>query len=550
MDKKHGYMIFKSSIVLFFILSVTYSIGRIFCIMAIPGFQAIMLPLLKTVNDGQEHEIKETITTLSNLLHLTDIEKLVRVKSGQQLLFDNRVSWAKTYLNKAGLLQSTRRGFFHITTMGTEVANNGLESINIKYLRMLIETKNQSSSINKTNNPSGTEENTNKQLAYEHSHQKMSALLEKAKAYGFTNPVTLTIISLLCEVRAQSRKIQVVLEKAKGKVGSEKIVKRRINELLEIGFLIKKNNLNENLKIPSYIIKRNINEIIFEHNLILEKIKNHQRYKNLNRLSREIRKLVIAEFTNNVSSRAVNVHVEVVFRKINPERTSKLPKQKDDTAEGITPDTDLNEGTNNNGDSEYPEMEKDIIDDPTIDIEDLFPPANPSGKPDDGDVIPDDVFKPKPTDPIQDSNSPKRSMIDDNPINPTNSISITEQILNYFKNIRNCKISENFRQIFLSININDNHIALKIDIDDYHDYLIVTSFLPFNEDYLIEMLRLFSNNEMIGNVAIDRTHGDDFVIIKKVVVMKKYNTYEIIKIIEKIISETDTVMEKIIKTYA
>ena len=40
------------------------------------------------------------------------------VPSGQQEVFLNRVGWARTYMKKAGLLESPRRGIFVITERG------------------------------------------------------------------------------------------------------------------------------------------------------------------------------------------------------------------------------------------------------------------------------------------------------------------------------------------------------------------------------------------------------------------------------------------------
>jgi restriction system protein len=50
-------------------------------------------------------------------------------------LFDNRVGWANTYLKKAGLLQSEKRGFVQITNLGLEVLNSNPVKINAAFLR-------------------------------------------------------------------------------------------------------------------------------------------------------------------------------------------------------------------------------------------------------------------------------------------------------------------------------------------------------------------------------------------------------------------------------
>ena len=83
--------------------------------MAIPDYQSIMFPLLIYAGDGKEHSMREAIETLAAQFKLTDDERKVSLSSSPQSLFDNRVGWARTYLKKAGLLDSKRRGYINIT---------------------------------------------------------------------------------------------------------------------------------------------------------------------------------------------------------------------------------------------------------------------------------------------------------------------------------------------------------------------------------------------------------------------------------------------------
>lgn len=89
--------------------------------MAIPDFQSVMLPLLRFVSDGAEHSLREAIDELAKEFQLTDQERNALLESGQQAIFDNRVGWARTYLKKAGLLESTRRAHFRITARGLQL---------------------------------------------------------------------------------------------------------------------------------------------------------------------------------------------------------------------------------------------------------------------------------------------------------------------------------------------------------------------------------------------------------------------------------------------
>lgn len=71
---------------------------------------------------------------LSDQFGLTEVEKNELLPSGQDKVFRNRVAWANTYLKKAGLLRSQRRGYFSITERGKEVLANNPQSIDLKLL--------------------------------------------------------------------------------------------------------------------------------------------------------------------------------------------------------------------------------------------------------------------------------------------------------------------------------------------------------------------------------------------------------------------------------
>lgn len=102
--------------------------------MAIPDFQTIMLPLLKFSADRKEHSLREAIEFLADEFKLTEEERKELLPSGQQATFDNRVGWARTYMLKAGLLESTKRGYFCITDRGLQILKENPEKIDIKLL--------------------------------------------------------------------------------------------------------------------------------------------------------------------------------------------------------------------------------------------------------------------------------------------------------------------------------------------------------------------------------------------------------------------------------
>ncbi|AKD56215.1 restriction endonuclease [Spirosoma radiotolerans] len=107
--------------------------------MPIPDYQSAMLPLLKLVADGQEHKFNDLVDVLSEQFRLTEEEKSELLPSGQSFLFGNRVGWARTYLKKAGLLDSPKRAMIVITERGKDVLRRKPAAINVKYLKQFPE---------------------------------------------------------------------------------------------------------------------------------------------------------------------------------------------------------------------------------------------------------------------------------------------------------------------------------------------------------------------------------------------------------------------------
>jgi restriction system protein len=89
--------------------------------MPVPDYQALMLPLLEQLADGKEHLVREVREEVAAKLRLSEADRAELLPSGQQAMFDNRLGWAKTYMDKAGLLRSVRRGVYQITERGQKV---------------------------------------------------------------------------------------------------------------------------------------------------------------------------------------------------------------------------------------------------------------------------------------------------------------------------------------------------------------------------------------------------------------------------------------------
>jgi restriction system protein len=70
---------------------------------------------------------------------LTPEDQAQLLESGKQAVFENRIGWARTYLKKAGLLQSSGRGLVAITDRGRAVLAEQPTKLNVSYLRQFPE---------------------------------------------------------------------------------------------------------------------------------------------------------------------------------------------------------------------------------------------------------------------------------------------------------------------------------------------------------------------------------------------------------------------------
>jgi len=98
-----------------------------------------MLPLLQHTADGEIYTARGLKETLADHFGLTVEERAQMLPSRQQTTFHNRVAWAKTYLQRSGLLENIRRGHFTITDRGREVLNSSVDRIDIGFLRQFPE---------------------------------------------------------------------------------------------------------------------------------------------------------------------------------------------------------------------------------------------------------------------------------------------------------------------------------------------------------------------------------------------------------------------------
>ncbi|QCO55621.1 restriction endonuclease [Pseudorhodobacter turbinis] len=100
--------------------------------MAIPDYQTMMLPLLREFAAGKTRVV-ECLPALRREFSITEAEAEELLPNGGPLL-SNRANWARTYLGKAGLLRSPKRGFHQITDLGRKVLASNPDEISNKTL--------------------------------------------------------------------------------------------------------------------------------------------------------------------------------------------------------------------------------------------------------------------------------------------------------------------------------------------------------------------------------------------------------------------------------
>lgn len=104
--------------------------------MPIPNFQEIMTPFLKVFEKEKKDvlNMRDVIDLLWKHFNLTEEEKKKLLPSWNDIIFDNRVRFARLYLMKAGLIESKERWFVNITFLWKNELKINKNQINLKYL--------------------------------------------------------------------------------------------------------------------------------------------------------------------------------------------------------------------------------------------------------------------------------------------------------------------------------------------------------------------------------------------------------------------------------
>ena len=101
--------------------------------MAVPKFYEFFGSFLRAVSDGEIHKSKEVQKTIAADMQLSEEDMAEQLPSQRQATYVNRIMWARTYLDKAGLITTPARGQYQITDEGRKALASGVP-IDLKYL--------------------------------------------------------------------------------------------------------------------------------------------------------------------------------------------------------------------------------------------------------------------------------------------------------------------------------------------------------------------------------------------------------------------------------
>lgn len=113
--------------------------------MSIPTHDEIRVPALKLLKEKGVLKLKDFEVPLAEEFNLTHDELIKMYDSGNGPVFYDRISWALSYLNMAGLTKKPKRAYYEITEDGMKALNTP-EKVD-EYITKKIQQRNQEKNI-------------------------------------------------------------------------------------------------------------------------------------------------------------------------------------------------------------------------------------------------------------------------------------------------------------------------------------------------------------------------------------------------------------------
>ncbi len=92
--------------------------------MELPRYDEIIVPALEHLNSKQEVRLRDFELPLASHLNLTQEQIEYEYESGNGRVFYDRICWAVSYLNMAGLVHKPKRGVYAINDLGKKQLQN------------------------------------------------------------------------------------------------------------------------------------------------------------------------------------------------------------------------------------------------------------------------------------------------------------------------------------------------------------------------------------------------------------------------------------------
>lgn len=107
--------------------------------MTVPDYQTLMRPVLEVLADGQERSNAQLREIVAARFKLTDTDLREMVPSGQKPLFNDRLSWATSYLTQAGAITRVKRGVYRGNPRGFQLLQQNPNRVDVNVLEQFPE---------------------------------------------------------------------------------------------------------------------------------------------------------------------------------------------------------------------------------------------------------------------------------------------------------------------------------------------------------------------------------------------------------------------------
>lgn len=385
---------------------------------------------------------------------------------------------------------------------------------------------------------------------------------KKISAYGVRKEGAKTIVDLLDEAQGYSRKFDVLSRLANKQLKSERKFNNGLLELERIGFvkITDANGKAERIKLDKRIWDRNPDIIKLEHKLIGERLNQSGRWLSLKTLIRDIRNTIEQRTSAKPSHYAVDVHLKIILdqheydenesglirlAKYRFKEEVSLPKKYHNASlfdyakksEPIAPlKNDKPPVIGNKNEIDF-DQDKDIFenDQPNNEYEGLY--DNEEDLLEGG--IDQDIFGGTSID--DESKFSVETIIakNENSKNHVVSNNFLKTLSTKLSQTKGLDISESFNEFLIKINA----ITITITFNPSRQELSAKSLHVLKGSAIIEALRIFGKSDMIGQLAIDTIKGIDFLLLRKKILVTKYDISEVTSMVERIIYEAIQIQE-------